>query len=177
MSTTRADTPSRHVDKAGRVPLKQLLYRNYKHTMIIYHYSTDLLPVSQFRKRLEATENSYSHNLIGPDPLHDFTVPEGDEVPPNCVEVGYLPGAFQNKGSALGFRDYVNNSVEWLCFRSPAEALIENAKGDSGQLLFDKVAYLEKDEKDERGHAEHEAWFESVRSSKQPRMVSIDVGG
>jgi hypothetical protein len=158
--------PKPKLPAPGSVVLQQLQYRSYKYTILLYHYSAYLLPQWKLRNTMTLYEKGYHHSSLGLDPLRNMRVAPGDEIPPGRIEVAYLPHVFQKGGSAVGFRTPGRN-IEWLCFRLPAQGLLEQARGDNGEVLFDLVATLEKGGKGEKGHPEHRAWFESVRDSTE----------
>ncbi|KAF2249928.1 hypothetical protein BU26DRAFT_563820 [Trematosphaeria pertusa] len=156
--------------------LRQLQYRSYQYTIIIYHYNNYAQPLEDFKRSLSRDRNGYISNLFSKDTLTGFPVAEGDEVPENSVEVAYLPNVFQHRGSALGFRSFSKDRIEWLCFKCPVEQLINNwtivYPGGVLRKPFDKVATLERGETGRKGtvkgHPEHRAWYEALAEAWEP---------
>ncbi|KAF2260936.1 hypothetical protein CC78DRAFT_384061 [Lojkania enalia] len=146
--------------------LQQLQYRSYRYPITIYHFSDYLMPFRDFKNGHQKSELGYVHSLIGPDPQYHMPVEEGDKLPPGRFEVAYLPNVFQHKGCAVGFRDGTFNKIEWLCFRSPIQTLLEEASAEWNEPVFDKVAILEKGGTGVKGHPEHRRWFESVQNCR-----------
>ncbi|KAF2743807.1 hypothetical protein M011DRAFT_471143 [Sporormia fimetaria CBS 119925] len=154
-------------------PLQSVKYENWKHPILIYHYSHSLLPLSTLSTYLRTHINMhYVRTRTAPDPLVDVPVPSGDEIPPGCYEALYLPNVFHYKGCALGFRvgvgkEGAEGGIEWFCFRKPIEDRLGwlgandvlrapsvripvpapvpgEEEEEEGGKLFDLVATLEK---------------------------------
>ncbi|KAF2704733.1 hypothetical protein K504DRAFT_537752 [Pleomassaria siparia CBS 279.74] len=157
-------------------PLKLVSYWRYKSPIALYHLSTPIIPTSTIRRALTQNNKTFVHTLLGPDPLQDVLVPEGDETPLGNIEVIYLPNIFQGKGSAVGFRDTskikdgVGVKVEWLCFQSCVGPILENARAQHGEEGLDKVGFVEKGisnrAKGIKTNREHKSWVWSIRDAK-----------
>ncbi|KAL1792893.1 hypothetical protein ACET3X_009400 [Alternaria dauci] len=99
------------------IKLKQIQYHKFNEDIPIYHYAASFLSVPNFRSMLNRQQHGYVNYLLGGDPLASTPTPPGDETPPGCLEVGYLPSVFMLGGSALGFRLPSNPpATQWLCF-------------------------------------------------------------
>ncbi|KAF2799777.1 hypothetical protein K505DRAFT_356254 [Melanomma pulvis-pyrius CBS 109.77] len=152
-------------------PLQQIQYRSYKQSITLYHFAHDLLAVTTLSNGFARTKFGYVYTRMGPDPLADIKVAEGDETPPGMLEAVYMPNVFQGKGCALGVRFCEPKPsdkvwVEWLCFRQSIEHLVQACQVGGRILVFDKVGFVEKGNKDGRrgvtGNWEHRAWYESL---------------
>lgn len=177
-----------------RLRLKQIQYRSYQRVIQIYHFRTSYLSVYDFRNLLDSADNEYIDTLIGVDTLlENQYIPPGDEVPPNCIEVAYLPGVFPRRkmadGSALGFR-VGNGTIEWFCFgRGVDESFLSKLvwDGNAGEafimddgvdpndnrLLFNPVATLDKGtfrRVVRAAHLEHKMWHKSLWEAEMRKL-------
>ena len=157
------------------IKLKQVQYHKFKDDVVIYHYATSFVSVSDFRSLFTRQQHGYVNHLLGPDPLASIPDPSGDELPPGCLEVGYLPSVFVLGGSALGFRlDSSPPAIEWLCFdRDIKESILEllDINTHPQRMLFEHVASLPRAPTPEKkwdrrlAYTEHKDWYESLREA------------
>ncbi|KAG9185411.1 hypothetical protein G6011_07955 [Alternaria panax] len=157
------------------IKLKQLQYHKFETDIVIYHYAASFISIPDFRSLLTRQHHGYVNYLLGPDPLSSTPTPLGDESPPGCLEVGYLPSVFVLGGSALGFR--VPSSpptMTWLCFDGDIQASILDrldVKTSTQHMLFEHVADLprappaQKKWDRQLAYTEHKDWFESLREA------------
>jgi hypothetical protein len=116
------------------------------------------------------------------DPLHNLKAVGGDEVPPGCIEVAYLPSVFHGHGSALALRTPQHQGrVEWLIFIAPVDQsfLAQVFTTDNGgswtlepllhpndpRKVFNLVGFCEKGlaTRTVRGtNREHKGWHDSL---------------
>ncbi|KAF2278883.1 uncharacterized protein EI97DRAFT_222582 [Westerdykella ornata] len=150
--------------------IRQLKYRNFNSTIRLYHFSAHRITLAEFKRSWAARHKYYSHSGIVDDTFKNDPVTEGDEIPPGCLEVAYLPRVFQNGGSAIGIRSA--NSIHWFCFRKSANSLIDNAIDLHSEPLFDMVASVEKNPEDYYG-SEHWRWYESLRACQEAHMGQV----
>lgn len=158
--------------------LKQIQFRSYLPDIAIYHFQAYYLTLPKFRSLLTRKQHGYVATLLGVDPMLNLSIPDGDETPHGCIEVGYLPGVFQHGGSALGFR--VGGGVaEWLCFDRPmsVEVLqgldIDVQSPTGAMVLFDLVGTLAKGISTRRvrgAHQEYKLWFDSLARAGHRRV-------
>ncbi|KAJ4372941.1 hypothetical protein N0V83_003232 [Neocucurbitaria cava] len=151
--------------------LKQVQYWSYMHDIDLFHFQAYFATIHMFRTALSRQDHGYVDTLFSNDPVHDLPVPEGDEVPADCVEVAYMRGVFQRGGSALGFR-VGKNVVEWMCFDRALDDIILtkletnrlNVQG-SAVMLFDHVANVPRGVQERRVRGtttEHRSWHVSL---------------
>lgn len=192
--------PPRPINHDGSTGLKQVEYRSYQHDIKIYHFRT-YITLDEIRtfltrerhdsKKPQHLKHGYVDALIGPDTLaNNHFVPEGDDIPADCIEVAYLHGIFPYAmrrippGSALGFRAG-NNIIEWACFDRPIEDTILNSwvwdpsasqvdlvtttSPNDPRRLFDFVASMPKGLRERRvkgANDEHKQWHESLWAAR-----------
>ncbi|KAB2103261.1 hypothetical protein AG0111_0g8516 [Alternaria gaisen] len=166
------------------IKLKQVQYHKFEDDVVIYHYATSFISVSDFRSLLTRQQHGYVNHLLGPDPLASIPDPSGDELPPGCLEVGYLPSVFVLGGSALGFRfDSNPPTIEWLCFdRDIKESILEllEINTHAQRILFERVASLPRAPTPEKkwdrrlAYTEHKDWFESLKEAgRRPSRLGL----
>ncbi|KAH8723355.1 hypothetical protein GQ44DRAFT_620489 [Phaeosphaeriaceae sp. PMI808] len=181
-------------DRNTSFPARQIQYRSYQQEIKIYHFRVDSLSVNRFRSLLRKDKHGYVDVLVSPD-LLNFDVPDGDEIPSDRIEVGYLPrilamtqGSVTN-GSALGFRTG-NNVIQWFCFDRPVEDIIlnawvsENKETDPGareeNKLFEFVASMPKGiatRTIKGSNEEHKRWHQClwVAELARPRPLQLTL--
>ncbi|KAF1848985.1 uncharacterized protein K460DRAFT_277613 [Cucurbitaria berberidis CBS 394.84] len=179
--------PKRHVAEQkvigpNGIKLKQIQFRSYMHDIAVYHFQAYFISIENFRSLLNRPDHGYVDTLLGLDPLHDKPLPEGDEPPEGCVEVGYMPNAFQHGGSALGFR-VGENIVEWMCFDRAIDDIILQKidvgnQGPKGKvMLFDHVADVLRGVPERRvrgANLEHKGWHDSLwKAEHRPNRLSL----
>jgi hypothetical protein len=158
--------------------LKQVLYYQFTQPVKIYHFQASFITISDFRFLLNRQEHGYVSTLLSADPLTDKPLMDGDEMPNECLEVGYLRDVFVNGGSALGFR-LGNNTVEWMCFDRDIRTSILD-KIDVRTVVYPKLFEHVGDTLRPEGSGrkvwftEHRDWFECLKEAgRKPVRVSI----
>jgi hypothetical protein len=146
----------------------------------------DLLPLALIRKALQSQE--FVNRLTSFDPLRYFTLVEGDETPPGCIEAAYLPSILHSHGSALALRsNQEEGRVEWFVFSGPVDEALSylifkdgswNAQSavdpDDPPKLFNLVGYVEKGLKTRtvRGaNREHKGWYDSLCAADEGKKT------
>jgi hypothetical protein len=158
-------------------PLRQIQYRSYKQPITLYHYNTRLLAIRDFRNRLTKANHGYVYSLISQDPLRDLDIADGDKTPDACIEAVYMPNLFRHgapkgrgQGCAIGLRfqsEQGKMQVEWLCYWKAGRELVEQCRNEKGEVVFDKVAEVEKESKRGRKReGEHWDWWRSLEGGK-----------
>ncbi|CAG5156512.1 uncharacterized protein ALTATR162_LOCUS4309 [Alternaria atra] len=149
--------------------LKQLQYHKFEKDVVIYHYCASFITVTDFRSLLNRQQHGYVNYLLGPDPLSSTPTPPGDEPPPGCLEIGYLPSVFH-----IG---------EWLCFNTDIKSTILDQldiNTSTQQMLFERVGDLPRPPPPEKkwsrtvAYTEHKDWFESLREAgRRPFRLGV----
>ncbi|KAI4625441.1 hypothetical protein J4E80_002572 [Alternaria sp. BMP 0032] len=162
--------------------LKQAQYFRFaKNDVAIYHYRASFISVAKLRSLLNRPSHGFVCALRSDDPFHKKPVPAGDEIPPGCLEVGYLADVFQLGGSALGFRTG-DNVVEWLCFDRGIKAnILDNLDIDTpmAKMLFEHVADIGRSPTTSKCSrrlvwTEHRDWFDALeRAGRIPMRVGV----
>jgi hypothetical protein len=95
---TKTETTKKNKPLVPRGPygkkLKQIRYHQFTHNVSIYHFQASFISISTFRSLLKRQEHGYVSTLFSPDPLTNKPVMDGDEMPVECMEVGYLRDFF-----------------------------------------------------------------------------------
>ncbi|KAI4679943.1 uncharacterized protein J4E88_005833 [Alternaria novae-zelandiae] len=164
--------------------LKQAQYFRFaKNDIAIYHYHASFISVPKLRSLLNRPTHGFVCALRSDDPFCKKPVPAGDEIPPGCLEVGYLVDVFQLGGSALGFRTG-DNVVEWLCFdRDIKASILDNLDIDAptatGGMLFEHVADIGRSPTTSKCSrrlvwTEHRDWYDALeRAGRIPMRVGV----
>ncbi|KAI4907176.1 hypothetical protein J4E90_009678 [Alternaria incomplexa] len=164
--------------------LKQAQYFRFaKNDVVIYHYRASFISVPKLRSLLNRPAHGFVCALRSDDPFGKKPVPAGDEIPPGCLEVGYLADVFQLGGSALGFRTG-DNVVEWLCFDRDIKAgILDNLDIDTptatGGMLFEHVADIGRSPTTSKCSrrlvwTEHRDWYDALeRAGRIPMRVGV----
>ncbi|KAI4702014.1 hypothetical protein J4E81_002375 [Alternaria sp. BMP 2799] len=162
--------------------LKQAQYFRFaKNDVAIYHYHASFISVTKLRSLLNRPSHGFVCALRSDDPFCKKFVPAGDEIPPGCLEVGYLADVFQLGGSALGFRTG-DNVVEWLCFdRDIKASILDNLDIDTptAKMLFEHVADIGRSPTTSKCSrrlvwTEHRDWFDALeRAGRIPMRVGV----
>ncbi|KAI4957315.1 hypothetical protein J4E86_005789 [Alternaria arbusti] len=166
--------------------LKQAQYFRFaKNDIAIYHYRASFISVPKLRSLLNRPSHGFVCALRSDDPFCKKSVPAGDEIPPGCLEVGYLADVFQLGGSALGFRTG-DNVVEWLCFdRDIKASILDNLDIDTptatakGEMLFEHVADIGRSPTTSKCSrrlvwTEHRDWYDALeRAGRIPMRVGV----
>ncbi|KAF2475395.1 uncharacterized protein BDR25DRAFT_301085 [Lindgomyces ingoldianus] len=188
-------------------PLKQpwdftlpvIQYRAFRnHPIHLYHFNTVLLSFRDLKNSFTSHELGWQHSLTGLDPGRDWRIPDGDEIPFGCIEVGYLSNVFRAtekapkskaarlRGCAIGFRLQEARGegcvigcpiagIEWFCFRRPMKEMLEQMTGMGGRKVFNLVAHIEKGSMDWSN--EHREWYESmVGGVYKPMKLRLKCG-
>lgn len=193
-NSTTSVSPGR--GSQGPARLKQIQYRSYQHEILIYHFRTKHLSVSEFRSLLSRDTHGYVDTLISTDTLAQKPVPKGDKVPRNCIEAAYFPNVFsqngaRSTGSALGFR-VGNNVIDWVCFDRPIDTSILDSwigfktpfglqvhaqdivPANHPRRLFDLVGSMPKGISQRRvrgANYEHKQWHDALWEAKLRLMT------
>ncbi|KAJ4299148.1 hypothetical protein N0V90_004392 [Kalmusia sp. IMI 367209] len=162
-------------------PLRQVQYRSFMTSIMIYHYPHTRVPVRAFEGRLLHKMDGFvsrlesSDTLVTKEGMSKHPIPEDDEIPEGSTEVAYLPNVFRDKGCALGFRFAGRYKIEWMCFKKPIDDLLATTTIDE-DLLFDPVAELPRGPQGRdlkgtvKGHLEHRLWYDGLLKAEKPSM-------
>jgi hypothetical protein len=167
--------------------IKVLQYRSYQHEMHTYHLRLHLLPLTMVYEALQSREE-YLDKLTSFDPILDFPVVEGDEIPPNCIEAVYMPNVLHNNGSALALRSNKEpGRVEWFVFNGAIHerflaqilcihgcwSLQPDINAGDPRKVFDLVGYVQKGltTRTVKGaNAEHKGWHDSLSNAEEVKL-------
>jgi hypothetical protein len=180
---TKTETKKKNKPRVPRGPygmkLKQTRYHQFTHNVSIYHFQASFISISTFRSLLKRQEHGYVSTLFSPDPLANKPVMDGDEMPVECMEVGYLRDVFVAGGSALGFR-VGNNTVEWMCFDHDIKPSIldkVDVHNSVYPMLFEHVGDTERPAAGKGRKVqftEHRDWYECLKGAeRKPFTLSI----
>lgn len=162
-------------------------YRSYLRDLQIYHLRLHLLPLPMVYRALQS-QKGYLDKLKSFDPILQFPVVGGDEIPPNCIEAIYTPNIFRSHGSALALRSNRNTGeVEWFVFDGAIHdsvlaqmlcihgrwSLQSDLDADDPRKVFDLVGYVQKgvSTRTVRGaNPEHKGWHESLSNATEVKL-------
>jgi hypothetical protein len=180
---TKTETKKKNKPRVPRglygMKLKQIRYHQFTHNVSIYHFQASFISISTFRSLLKRQEHGYVSTLFSPDPLANKPVMDGDEMPVECMEVGYLRDVFVAGGSALGFR-VGNNTVEWMCFDRDIKASILDkidVQTSVYPMLFEHVGDTERPAAGKGRKVqftEHRDWYECLKGAER-KLFTLSI--
>jgi hypothetical protein len=169
---------------------KAIQYRSYQRELHTYHLRLHLIPLPMVYGALRSQEE-YLDKLTSFDPILNFPVVEGDEIPPNCIEAVYMPNVLRNNGSALALRSNTNpGRVEWFVFNGAIHekflaqilcihghwSLQPDLDADDPRKVFDLVGYIQKGltTRTVKGaNPEHKGWHDSLCNAEEVELSLI----